>query len=364
MAYGLYVHIPYCRSRCRYCDFYTAGGSRAVPEEYIQALLRDFQLFAPKSSGGRPCPPETVYFGGGTPSLLSAEQVRRLLHAFAPEQGAEITLEANPESAGVEQLRGWRQAGVNRLSVGVQTALDSSLQRLGRLHTAEQARRALYNAVQAGFTNISGDIMMALPQYTREEFDETLALLHKGGAVHISAYLLKLEEGTAFGNAPPQGMPDGDAAADFYLYGVQRMEEQGYAQYEISNFAKPGMQSRHNLIYWDCQSYLGLGPGAHSCMEEKRFFFPPDTPEFITRGGPPVPDGASGREDYIMLRLRLTEGLEEAELRRRYGSGLSQSQQKTLQGLAAHGLARKTPQGWALTPQGLLVQNSILLQLL
>ncbi|MDL2325276.1 coproporphyrinogen III oxidase family protein, partial [Ruminococcaceae bacterium OttesenSCG-928-A16] len=216
MAYGLYVHIPYCKSRCRYCDFYTAGAGSGVPQNYLDALVKSYQQLAPKSTDGKPLPPATIYFGGGTPGLLTPAQVAHLLATFAPAPGAEVTLETNPETTNMEKLKGWLSAGVNRLSVGVQTANNASLKRLGRLHTAQGAATALQLAKQAGFTNISGDIMLALPGYTKAEFDETLALLAQGGASHISAYLLKIEAGTAFGKNPPAGLPTPDEAADFY----------------------------------------------------------------------------------------------------------------------------------------------------
>ena len=225
-------------------------------------------------SAALPGPPDTVYFGGGTPSLLTPAQVERLLAAAAPRSGAEVTLEANPETVTPEQLRGYRAAGINRLSIGVQSARDSQLRTLGRPHTARQAAAAFEMARQAGFANLSGDIMLALPHYSRAEFDETLALIQAGGANHISAYLLKIEPGSAFGRRPPEGLPDADEAAGFYLYAVEQLAAAGYHQYEISSFARPGFEGRHNRIYWDCGDYLGIGPAAHSCLAGKRFYYP------------------------------------------------------------------------------------------
>ena len=178
MSLGLYLHIPYCFSKCRYCDFYSAPGQRGVPPEYPDALLRELYRFAPDA----PLRPDTIYFGGGTPSLLTPGDVARLLEAAQPRPGAEITLEANPETVTEETLRGFRAAGVNRISFGVQSARDSQLKTLGRPHTAKQARAAFAAAQRAGFTNISGDIMLALPHYTQAEFDETLELIENGGA--------------------------------------------------------------------------------------------------------------------------------------------------------------------------------------
>lgn len=357
MSFGLYYHIPYCFSRCRYCDFYAAGGQRGVPDAYIDALLRELHRHT------LPGPPDTVYFGGGTPSLLTPAQARRLIEAAAPRPGAEITLEANPETVDEERLRGFRDAGVNRLSLGVQSASDAQLRTLGRPHNAAQARAAFDAARQAGFANISGDIMLALPHYTRAEFDQTLALIQEGGAQHISAYLLKIEPGSAFGRRPPEGLPDPDQAADFYLYAVEQLARAGYRQYEISSFARPGFEGQHNRIYWDCGDYLGLGPAAHSCMGNQRFYYPPDTAAFIA-GSDPVPDGVCGAEDYLILQLRLADGLDLAEYRRRGGAEFTAHQQAFLEHCARAGYLTLTPDHISLTPLGMIVQNSILEELI
>ena len=231
-TYGIYLHIPYCRSKCRYCDFYSAPGTRGVPDEYVTALLRELS----KSSRR----PDTLYFGGGTPALLRPDQVHRLIKAAAPLPGAEITLEANPDVVTPENLAGFAAAGVTRISFGVQSADDAQLRRLGRTHTVAPAAQAFAWAREAGFREICGDIMLALPYYSIAEFDKTLALLQAGGCTHISAYLLKIEPGTAFGRNPPPGLPDADAAAEFYLYAVQRLAQEGYqlAQRTVSKYRR------------------------------------------------------------------------------------------------------------------------------
>lgn len=364
MGYGVYLHIPYCHSRCRYCDFYTIPASSAVPDEYIQALLRDFNKYVITMGGGSKIPPSTVYLGGGTPSLLTPRQVETLLNEISPEFDGEITLEANPESVTLEKLRDWRVAGVNRLSLGVQSARDESLKRLGRLHTAQQAAQALEWARQAGFQNITGDIMLSLPQYSREEFDDTLDLLAQGGATHISAYLLKIEANTPFGKNLPSGMPDDDQSAETYLYAVEQLAHKGYQQYEISNFAQEGQEGRHNLLYWNLDDWLGIGPAAHSSMVGRRFSFSPDLDQFLAGGTPPRYEGPVTANDYIMLRLRLNEGLHLESLRDRFGVTLDEQQMETLEKLRQNGYARLQEDRWALTPQGMLVQNAVLAQLL
>ncbi len=356
---GIYLHIPYCPAKCRYCDFFSRPGCREVPQAYCDALLREL-----KKNSRRPV---TLYFGGGTPALLSPVQVASLIEAANPVPGAEITLEANPDVVDLEKLKGFCAAGVTRISFGVQSADDVQLRRLGRTHTAAGASKALNWAVQADFPEICGDIMLALPGYTNAEFDRTLALLKSGGCTHISAYLLKIEPGTAFYKNPPSDLPDGDAAADFYLYAVMRLEEEGYPQYEISNFAAPKHRGRHNMLYWDCQDYLGLGPAAHSCMGRVRSFWPtgPDAvSDFISGSLTPETEGLCDAEDYLMLRLRLRDGLDLKAYKERFGGTLNQTQLDFVKQCVGAGYARLDGQVLSLTPRGLLVQNGIVSELM
>ena len=358
MPFGLYLHIPYCEGKCRYCDFYSKGGSRSVPDEYVDALMREMRRYC--NCDCTSLRPDTLYFGGGTPSLLTPSQVARLIDAAAPAPKAEITLEANPDTVTAESLSGYRSAGVNRLSIGVQSANDTQLRRLGRPHDAAAARRALKLARQAGFENLSGDLMLALPEYSYEELDQTLALLIDGGVTHISSYLLKIEPKTPFGLHPPAGLPDEDAAADFYLYAVDRMRTAGFAQYEISNFARPGYESRHNLIYWNCEDYLGLGPAAYSCVGGVRFHYPPDLRGFLAGSAETLQDGRLDAAEYIMLQTRLAAGLDLDRLAARWKVLLNERQLRLLQACETAGLCHLSSNRLTLTPKGMLVQNSIL----
>ncbi len=323
-------------------------------------LLRELSRFAPDA----PLRPDTLYFGGGTPSLLDPADAARLIAAAQPLPGAEITLEANPETV-TKTLSGLsgRRASTASPSASSRPGTVSS-RRWAALHTAKQARAAFAAARRAGFENISGDIMLALPHYTQAEFDETLELIEDGGATHISAYLLKIEPDSAFGRTPPEGLPTSDEAADFYLYAVEQLEHHGYRQYEISNFARPGYEGKHNLIYWDCGDYLGIGPAAHSCMGGKRFYYPADTEAFLRDEAAPVMDGGCGAEDYLILQLRLRKGLSLDEYKKRYGREFSTSQLAFVQNCVKSGYANFDGHTLALTPAGLIVQNSILAELL
>ncbi len=351
MSIGLYIHIPFCRQKCNYCDFYSVGGADSVPAEYISALKREIgkhQLFTCK----------TVYFGGGTPSLLSAGQVEEILSWLDIENGAEITLEANPDTLDFEKLSSFRKAGVNRLSIGVQTVYNNSLYTLGRIHDAEKAALAFRWAKQAGFENISGDVMLGLDNYSYEEMYATIDFLKAAGATHISAYMLKIEEGTPFYYDTPENLADEEQMADYYLACCERMAEYGYQQYEISNFCLDGYHSRHNTIYWKLEDYLGVGPGAHSCVGGKRFYYPRDLKGFID-GMEPVADGTADADDYIMLSLRLAEGLDFSLLKRKYSLVPDSFVLKKLDIYKAEGFVNWDGNTVSLTPKGFLAENII-----
>jgi len=326
-----------------------------VPQPYTDALLRELAKNDRR--------PDTLYFGGGTPALLTPQQVKSLITAANPLPEAEITLEANPDVVTPERLTGFRAAGVTRISFGVQSASNAQLRRLGRTHTAEGASQALTWAREAGFAEICGDIMLALPEYSNAEFDATLALLQQGGCTHISAYLLKVEPGTAFYRNPPVGLPDGDAAADFYLYAVDQLEKAGYKQYEISNFCRPGHEGRHNLLYWDCCDYQGYGPAAHSCVGGVRKYWPNDVQAFIDGTAAEEVEGNCTAEDFLLMQLRLCKGLDLAEYAR-WGGRFTAAQKQFIRQCVAHGYAEFDEKTLHLTPAGMVVQNSILTELM
>ena len=253
---------------------------------------------------------------------------------------------------------------MNRLSFGVQSASGPQLRTLGRTHTADGAARALAWARQAGFDDLCGDIMLALPNYTNAEFDATLDLLQTGGCTHISAYLLKIEPGTAFARHRPANLPDPDAAADFYLYAVKQLEAAGYRQYEISNFARPGHEGRHNLLYWNCRDYWGVGPSAHSCLGNVRRFWPDDTDAFVAGTLTEQEEGICDAEDFLLMQLRLTAGLDWDEYVHRGGTPLDARRKAFLRQCVGHGYAEFDGRTLRLTPAGMVVQNAILEELM
>lgn len=352
MISGLYIHIPFCVKKCNYCDFYSIGGGDTVSDGYVDAVINEINKYPNMQY-------KTVYFGGGTPSLLTPQQTEKILSAVTILPNAEITLEANPETVTFEKLKGYFDAGINRLSFGVQTVKPDSLTTLGRIHSVEKVKQAFNNAQKAGFVNISGDVMIGLPDYTNEELDATVELLHSLGATHISSYMLKIEEGTPFAKNTPQNLPDEDRMCDFYLYACEKIKAMGYTQYEISNFAKPGFESRHNTIYWKLENYLGIGPSAHSCIDGKRFYYLRDIKAFM-ENPKTVDDGQVDADEYIMLSLRLKTGLNLAELKGKWNKELTPVQLKKLKMLEKQGyITFENDNIISLTPKGFLMENAI-----
>lgn len=357
MQAGLYVHVPFCLRKCPYCNFYSVSAKPELLEAYTEAVCRNLRAYSADAAV------DTVYFGGGTPSLLSPEQIGRILDTaaeqFSLSAHAEVTLETNPATVTGKQLYQLRRQGVNRLSLGVQSLDAGQLQRLGRLHTAQDAIETVEQAAAAGFENISCDLMLALPGQTPWELEQTIRQLTALPIVHVSAYLLKVEPGTPFAMGhTAEHCPDEDTAADLYLQTVALLEQAGFLQYEISNFAKPGFESRHNCKYWHCEPYLGIGPSAHSCWNGTRFSVPPSVEAFLQS---PVQETEledaqpCTQEEQIMLGMRLTEGVPAAWL----GEKMPLAER-----FCQAGFLRKRGDHIAFTPKGFLVSNTILAELL
>lgn len=364
--FGLYIHVPFCASKCRYCDFYSFAGDTAQMEHFVQAMDRQAERFAPMLAGRMA---DTVYFGGGTPSLLGDERLTKLLQMlssrFSIASHAEITVECNPDSMDADLLHVLRKAGVNRLSIGVQSAHDAELRLLGRRHTFAQACTAVRNAQQAGFDNISVDLMYGLPGQSEQMLFQSVDALLALHPQHLSCYSLKLEPGTPMGQEQPV-LPDDDAQADWYLSLCERLTQAGYIHYEISNWAKPGFYSRHNSRYWTLSDYLGLGPGAHSYLNGKRFAYRPSLTDFCNCPQPVQEESVAGfapHAEYIMLRLRTADGIDRLDFESRFGRPFAPYAAR-LAALQAPGLTLETADGWRLTERGFLVSNSIITDVL
>ena len=368
-AQGLYIHIPFCKAKCAYCDFYSLAHSEEKMDAYTAALLRHLEEVAPRAAGMQV---DTVYFGGGTPSYLGTARLIRILQTvqrrYDVTRDAEITLEANPDSAGDwRALRKLRRAGFNRLSLGVQSTDDELLRRIGRVHTCEQVQQAVTAARKAKLTNLSLDLIYGLPGQTMEDWQRTLADAVALGPEHLSCYGLKLEEGTPlWQQRQALTLPDDDAQAEMYLYTVAALSEAGYGQYEISNFARAGRESRHNLKYWRMQEYAGFGPGAHSDFGGVRYGYVRDLDAYIAGRlvlAEAETDGTLARDfEYVMLSLRTAEGIDRRTFENRYRQRFEAMERLFVQYEQA-GLAQRTEGGWRLTPRGFLVSNSIIVAL-
>ena len=329
---GLYLHVPFCVQKCRYCDFCSvAGRSADIISEYCRTLAMRAGEFAERA--GDYCV-DTVYFGGGTPSLMSLRDAERLIDVISSKYdvsgNAEITFECNPATADLEYFRGLRALGINRISMGLQSALDSELALLGRIHTAKEFSQTFDAARRAGFDNISADLMYGIPDQTMDSFRYSIDYLTAHEPEHISAYALSVEEGTYFYEHQNElALADDDTQSDMYLECVSRLGKSGYERYEISNFAKDGKYSRHNTRYWKRLDYLGFGVAAHSCFEGQRFGNSRDIAAFLR--GEDITEELSlitaedERAEYIMLGLRLAEGIDTAEFFARYGEKLEEN---------------------------------------
>lgn len=361
---GLYLHIPFCRGKCPYCDFYSMRADAARMDTYTQALEETLAAWAART--GRAA--DTLYFGGGTPSLLGGKRIASLVDTARAHYGladAEITVECNPSDADGCLFEMLACAGVNRISLGLQSAVDEERKALGRRAGVGEVAECIRLAKAAGITNLSLDLMLGIPGQTVDSLRRSIDFCVQAGVTHISAYLLKIEDGTAFARRQEKlSLPDEDAVCDFYEQACESLSEAGFRQYEISNFAQPGFESRHNLKYWNAEEYLGLGASAHSFLKGKRCFYPRDIDAFL-RGAAPVPDGEGGGfEEYAMLRLRLTEGLREDLLSRRYGYGIPDEMRRAAQQLAGYGLLEQDGGGIRLTRKGFLLSNAVIAELL
>jgi oxygen-independent coproporphyrinogen-3 oxidase len=366
---GLYIHIPFCSAICNYCNFNRGLFDADLKTRYLAALLAEIR----KRGDGSPA--DTIYFGGGTPSLLDPSEVHRAIeacaHAFALAPNAEVTLETNPESATDDTLRAFRAAGVNRLSFGVQSFRDDELQRLSRLHSAARARDAYAMARAAGFDNISLDLMMWLPQQSVAQWLSSVDALIALGPDHASLYLLEVYPNAPLRDAMARSQwslaPDDDAA-EMYLGALSRLDDAGYQQYEISNVAKAGFESRHNLKYWTDGEWLGFGCGAHSTRSGIREKNIASTEDYVAAVGAGLPLGADRRvlsrqeqfEEAVFMGLRLSQGVDLEGVRSRYGVDLRERYGEELSPFVDEQLVIYDGGALRLTRDGMLLANEVM----
>lgn len=361
---GLYIHIPFCLSKCSYCSFYSFAASEAMKDEYLSSLLSHIDDWGKKETFFF----DSVYFGGGTPSVFGGERLFKVLskvkESFSLSPDCEITVEVNPSSASEELFSFLKKGGVNRISMGVQSAITKERKAIGRNSDCNQVKAALSLCKKFGIENTSLDLMLGLPFQTKESLEESLSFIIESKTKHVSAYMLKLEEGTPLferKNALP--LPDEDEVCDMYFQVCKTLFENGFEHYEISNFARPGFQSRHNNKYWLCEEYLGLGPSAHSFLGGKRFYYESDLNAFL-KNSPPVSDGFGGdEEEFVMLALRLSRGLFFDEYEKRFGKNYPKEKIEKARKLQNYGLLNVDEKKICLSEKGFLLSNSVIAEL-
>ena len=379
--FGLYIHIPFCRQKCFYCDFPSFAGREKKIDRYLQALEQEFALLRQRlylkdnvrDTEGK-FAPRTIYIGGGTPTALNAPQMEKLLEIVQKyvivAEAEEFTVEMNPGTVDREKLLLLQQAGVNRLSVGVQSFDDNCLQKIGRIHTAQEAADTIELAHNLGFDNISLDLIYGLPQQDREILTQSVERALTLPVQHISIYGLQLEEGTAFQRMADMGklqLPTDELVEAMHDYIVKKLPEAGYQRYEISNYALPGYESKHNLSYWQDVDYLGLGSGAHSYWQGTRYENPSSIDDYISAleaGRLPATleeqvDRQAHMEEYCFLGLRTAAGIDKNLFQQKFGVDLFTVYGRTIEKLVTQDLLQHTARGIALTTLGMKYGNQV-----
>ena len=367
---GIYIHIPFCASKCSYCDFYSLAGCDYLMPEYQEALLAHLEESAHSIKNYEV---DSIYFGGGTPSFNGADRLVRILDVLKLNGNvrldSEISVECNPDSISFTALKLLREEGVNRISIGVQATDNNLLKLIGRRHSFQQAQKAFRDARRAGFDNISLDLMYGLPSQTRRDWAETLAAIVEMHPEHISCYGLKLEPGTKmykeYHGSPI--LPDDDEQADMYSYAAEMLERYGYKQYEISNFAAPGFESRHNLKYWNMEDYISFGPGAHSCVGNVRYSYVKDLREYIAGVRREVSIVDEYEEispleravEYVMLGMRTSRGISKRDYIVRCQCDWRPIGQ-VLEAFKKKGWVEQTEDRWHFTVPGFLISNTLI----
>lgn len=366
---GLYIHVPFCLKKCPYCDFYSVHLNSDLLNRYLESLKNELINWAKKLKSNEQDSKiiDTIYFGGGTPNLLGHENIAKVLDLIREnfnvrnEKNLEVTLEVNPTKFDEIDFEALRKIGVNRLSIGMQSSDDEELKLLGRMHSKKAVSYTVKNAQKVGFDNISLDLMLCTPKQTKESLKRTIDFCESLKVQHISAYLLKIERGTNYYlNRDKLDLKNDDMQSEFYLFACNELEKRGFIQYEISNFSKPGFQSKHNLKYWNVENYLGIGPSAHSFLDGKRFFYERDLKKFI-EDPKTIEDGIGGDiEEYVMLRLRLNEGLKNSNFYNRFKINVPASYIEKARVYEKYGLTKVSDNGFHLTKKGFLVSNELI----
>lgn len=360
---GLYIHIPFCKRKCPYCDFFSIKMNDEEMNRYVDKVIERFDKYCNDD-----IVLDTVYFGGGTPSTLGTERIAKILNTindkFTVDKNAEITMEMNPTSKELIDFTVLKECGLNRLSIGMQSAVESEMKLLGRTHSQEDVINTVNQAKKSGIDNISLDLIIGVPTQTKESLKYSMDFCKSLGIKHISAYILKIEEGTKFYTIKDSlNMPSDDEQAEIYMYVSEYLESIGYSQYEISNYSLEGFESRHNTKYWRCEEYIGIGPSAHSFYNGERFYYNRSFEEFYNDKTNFDCIGGT-EEEFIMLNLRLKRGLIFKEYEERYNKKFPEEIIKKAKILEKAGLLNVDKEKVSLNRKGYLVSNAIICELI
>ncbi len=365
---GIYVHIPFCRQKCSYCDFYSVNWNDESENKYVAAVLNEIKGYKDRLNGQYVA--DSVFFGGGTPTIIKPESLYKIMEALRDlievNKNSEISMEANPNTLTFEKLREYREIGINRLSIGVQSLNDDILKKIGRVHDSRQAIESIDRAKSAGFSNINTDVMFNIPGQEVSDIEDTISRLIERNIEHISFYSLKLEKGTPMYALEKNNkivMPDEEYEREMYYAGRSLMERNNFLQYEISNFSKNGFECRHNLKYWSQDEYIGLGPSAHSFMDGVRYSNPADLKMYCVSGFNRIVHERMNYEDlmfeYIMLRLRLSEGVDIHEFNSRFSTDFIKIYQEQISHLGKNNLIELSDGHIKLTEKGMDISNYV-----
>ncbi len=363
---GLYIHVPFCAQKCRYCDFYSFPKGENYFEIYKNRVIEAVEFYSKKYARCY----NSLYFGGGTPLLLGEKHLCEIMEAAKPflTEDAEVTAEGNPGVSERVDFQKLRDAGINRLSFGLQSSNETELSALGRIHSPKEAAETVKAAQKAGFDNISLDLMLGIPYQTEESLLESIKFCDSLGASHISSYMLKIEEGTPLSKSELRFLcADEEKVSDLYLLACEELQKRGFEQYEISNFAKNGKRAFHNTRYWLDDEYVGIGPSAHSFMEGRRFFFDRNINDFLEKPFSEAEieeSSGGGWEEFAMLRLRLSDGLDVFELAEKFPEAPAKEILENAKPFEAPGLLKISGSKISFTPKGFLLSNALTAEIL
>ncbi|MGL6106577.1 radical SAM family heme chaperone HemW [Romboutsia sp.] len=374
--FGLYVHIPFCIKKCNYCDFNSYKLDKDLKNRYIEDLTIEMSLYK-KELKKNDEEITSVFIGGGTPSILDSYEIKTLFESikqnFKIKQDAEITMECNPGTLTLEKLKAMKESGINRLSIGLQTVQDNQLKAIGRIHTYDEFEKNYKEALKIGFKNINIDLMYALPNQKTDDWKETLAKITELNPSHISAYSLILEEGTELHKMYENNefnLTDEDTDIEMYNYTINYLKSKGYNQYEISNYAKDGLECNHNILYWKCKHYIGLGPGASGYINDYRYKNVESLEEYhnkLLKNEKPIESvetlKAEDRiQEKIFMGLRMNEGIKFKDFKKEFSLDFKQKYSKEIEKLMEKELIKETSDGIKLTQKGREISNTVFVE--